>query len=146
MSDTFQTRSCLNRSLSDGSVEIQFFTRRFQLVNREPGSGRFLLSKHEPDSAAIERVPVDGTSMPFSFEQGFLKLEVHVHPDQVQNIEIVDRELPHQRASSFGVVHNARVLLRRGLSEFRDNTLARHGGLLKVAKGVARRLKVTGDA
>jgi hypothetical protein len=140
------TRSCLKRSLSDGSVEIQFFTRRFQLVNREPGSGRFLLRKQEPDSAAIESVAIDGTSMPFSFEQGFLKLEVHADPGQVRNIEIVDREQLHKQADGFGVVHNAGVLLRRGLSEFRDNTLARHGGLLKVAKQVAKGLKVTGDA
>ena len=140
------TRSCLKRTLSDGSVEIQFFTRRFQVVNREPGSGRFLLRKQEPDSAAIESVAIDGTSMPFSFEQGFLKLAVHADPGQVRNIEIVDREQLHKQADGFGVVHNAGVLLRRGLSEFRDNTLARHGGLLKVAKQVAKGLKVTGDA
>lgn len=140
-------RSCLRRSLSNGSVEVQFYTRRFQLANRELGSGRFLLSKHEPDSAAIQRVLVDGTSMPFSFEKGFLKLEVQVDdPGQVLNIEIVDREQPQQQARGFGIVHNTGVLLRRGLSEFRDNTLARHGGLLKIAKRVARGLKVTGDS
>lgn len=141
------TRSCQMRSLANGSTEVQFFTRRFQLANRERGPGRFLLSKHEPDSAAIQRVLVDGTSMPFSFEKGFLKLEVQADdPGQVLNIEIVDREQPHQQASGFGIVHNAGVMLRRGLSEFRDNTLARHGGLLKIAKGVARGLKVTGDS
>ena len=141
------TRSCQMRSLANGSTEVQFFTRRFQLVNREQGSGRFLLSKHEPDSAAIQRVVVDGTSIPFSFENGFLKLEVQADdPGQVLNIEILDRERPQQQANGFGIVHNTGVLLRRGLSEFRDNTLARHGGLLKIAKGVARRLKVTGDS
>jgi hypothetical protein len=140
-------RSCLKRSLSDGSVEVQFFTRRFQLATRERGPGRFLLSKYEPDSAAIQRVLVDGTGMPFSFENGFLKLEVQVdHPGQVLNIEIADREQPKPQASGFGIVHNTGVLLRRGLSEFRDNTLARHGVLLKIAKGVARALKVTGDS
>jgi hypothetical protein len=139
------TRSCLKRSLSNGSVEIQFFTRRFQLVNREQGPGRFLLSKHEPDSAAIEEVLVDGASMPFSFEKGFLRLEVEADNDQVRNIEVVDRQQP-DRARGFGIVHNTGALLRRGLSEFRDNTLARRPGLLKIAKGVARGLKVTGDA
>ena len=140
-------RTCQMRSLSNGSTEVQFFTRRFQLANRERGSGRFLLSKHEPDSATIQRVLVDGTSMPFSFEKGFLKLEVQTDdPGQVLNIEIVDREQPQQQASGFGIVHNTGVLLRRGLSEFRDNTLARHGGLLKIAKGVARGLQVTGDS
>jgi hypothetical protein len=140
-------RSCLKRSLSDGSVEVQFFTRKFQLANDEPGSSRFQLSKHEPDPAPIQSVLVDGTSMPFSSEKGFLKLEVQAdHPGQVLNIEIVDRERPQQQANGFGIVHNTGVLLRRGLSEFRDNTLARHGGLLKIAKGVARGLKVTGGS
>lgn len=145
--DAQLVRSCLRRSLSNGSIEVQFFTRRFQLANREQGPGRFLLSKHEPDSAAIQRVLVDRTSIPFSFEKGFLKLEVQVdEPGQVLNIEIVDREQPQRQASGFGIVHNTGVLLRRGLSEFRDNTLARHGGLLKIAKAAARGLKVTGDS
>jgi hypothetical protein len=140
------TRSCLKRSLPNGSVEVQFFTRRFQLANDKRGSDRFLLNKQEPDSAAIQSVLVDGANAPFSFENGFLKLEVQAGPGQVRNIEIVDREQPHEQANGFGVVHNTGVLIRRGLSEFRDNTLARHGGLLKVAKGVARVLKVTGNA
>jgi hypothetical protein len=145
--DAQLVRSCLRRSLSNGSVEVQLFTRRFQLDNREQGSGLFLLSKHEPDSAAIQRVLVDGTSMPFSFEGDFLKLEVQVdNPGQVLNIEIVDRGQPPKQASGFGIIHNTGVLLRRGLSEFRDNTLARHSGLLKIAKGVARGLNVTGDS
>jgi hypothetical protein len=141
------TRSCQMRSLANGSTEVQFFTRIFQMTNRERGPGRFLLSKHEPDSTAVQRVLVDGTSMPFSFEKGFLQLEVQADdPGQVLNIEIVDREQPQQQAGGFGIVHNTGVMLRRGLSEFRDNTLARHGGLLKIAKGVARGLKVTGNS
>ncbi len=145
--DAQLVRSCLKRRLSNDSVEVQFFTRRFQLANRELCSGRFLLSKYEPDSAVIQRVLVDEASMPFSFEKGFLKLEVQVDdPGQVLNIEIVDRGQPQQQAGGFGIVHNTGVLLRRGLSEFRDNTLARHSGLLKIAKGVARGLKVAGDS
>jgi hypothetical protein len=145
--DAQLARSCLRRRLSNGSVEVQFFTNRFQLTNRELGSGRFLLSKHEPESAVIQKVLVNGISAPFSFEKDFLKLEVQSDdPGQVLNIEVVDREQPQRQESGFGIVHNTRVLLRRGLSEFRDNTLARHGGLLKIAKGIARGLKVTGDS
>ena len=140
------TRSCLKRCLSNGSVAVQFFTRRFQLVNREPTSVRFALKKQEPDSSAIERVTIDGSSTDFSFEQGFLKLEVDADPDQVRNIEIIDRVRPHLQPNGFGVAHNTGVLLRRGLSEFRDNTLVRHGRLLKVAQGIVKGLKVTGDA
>jgi hypothetical protein len=140
------TRSCWKRRLSDGSVEVRFFTRRFQLANREKDTNRFLLSKHEPNSAAVQRVIVDGVNMPFSFEEGFFKFEVQVEPGQERTIEVVDRQRVHQLAGSTGVVHNAGVLVRRGLSEFRDNTLARHRGLLTFAKKVAKGLKVTGNS
>jgi hypothetical protein len=138
-------RSCLKRNLSDGSVEVQFFTRSFQLSGGEAPC-RFLLSKNEPDPAAIQSVLVNNISVPFSIENDFLKLEIQAASGQVLNIEILDREDRRQHALGFGVIHNTGVLLRRGLSEFRDNTLARHSGLLKAARGVARRLKVTGDA
>jgi hypothetical protein len=105
-----------------------------------------MLSKAEPDAALIQSVLVDGRSVPFSFEKGSLKLEVTADSGEVLNIEVLDRVRPHRQVGGFGVVHNSAVLLRRGLSEFRDNTLARHSGLLKVAKQVARGLRVTGDA
>ncbi len=139
-------RSCRRRNASNGSIEIQFYTRKFFWSNREPDTRNFSLCKQEPNAASIESVSVDGESSEFSFENGFLKLEVQAGPGETHGIEIVDREHPQERANGFGLAHNARVMLRRGLSEFRDNTLSRHDGLLKIAKGIVRGLKVTGDA
>ncbi len=140
------SRSCQIRNLENGSTEVRFFTRRFQLIPREAGTGRFLLSKHEPDSAAVQAVLVDGEGVPFFFEKGFLKLEVLAQPCQVRDIEVVDQRNSDARVNGFGIIHNARVFVRRGLSEFRDNTLSRHSALLKTAARVARGLKVTGDS
>jgi hypothetical protein len=140
------TRSCLQRKIAGGSAEVRFFTRKFQLSNRESGPCRFILSKAEPDSDAVESVLVDGAPAPFVIEDGFLKLEIQAEADELRNIEIADRVPYQQRPISFGMVHNTKVLVRRGLSEFRDKTLARHSGLLQAAKTVARKLKVTGDA
>jgi len=139
------TRSCLERRLSDGSTEVRFFTRKFQLSNREEGASRFLLTKYEPDSSVIKNVLVDGTSVPFSFAKDFLTIEVPANPGRMRNIEVVDRE-QQTLARGFGLAHNTRVLVRRGLSEFRDNTLARHNGVLKVANKVAKGLKLTGES
>jgi hypothetical protein len=139
------TRSCLRRSLPDGSAEVQFFTRNFELVNRGHGPQRFLLRKHEPDSTAVQQVVVDGLGVPFYFEGHLLTLEVEAADNQVRYVEIIGSEQPRQ-VGGFGFVHNTGTLLRRGLSEFRDNTLARHDGTLRVAKGIARALKVTGDS
>jgi hypothetical protein len=143
---TLLTRSSLKRRTSDDSFEVRFFTRVFQWTNHESEACRFLLSKAEPVASAVESVLVDGVRVPFAVEDGLLRLEVEAAPGQTRNIEILDRVPHQQRSISFGMVHNTGVLLRRGLSEFRDNTLARHSGLLRAAKTVARKLKVTGDA
>ena len=140
------TRSCLLRNLPDGSTpngstEVQFFTRSFVLEGREAGSGRFLLRKFEPDSALIREVSVDGIPVPYSIENGFLTLEVDAEPGQSRTIEIADREQVRPAASPLGVAYNTRVLLRRGLSEFRDNTLARNNRVLRAARRFAGVLK-----
>lgn len=139
------SQCCLVKTSSSGSGEIQFFTRKFQLSD-ERGPRHFILSKEEPDPSIIQEVLVDGASVPFSFDKEFLKVELELTPGQVRNLEVIDREQPYAQARSFGVVHNTGVALRRGLSEFRDNTLVRHGGVFKVAKAIARGLRVTGDA
>jgi hypothetical protein len=138
------TQSCLQRSLPNGSTEVLFFTRKFQFENREGRSEHFLLSKHEPDEGAIRGVTVDGVNVPYELENGHLKLEIHARPGQARTIEIMDRERTRQNRAGLGVVHNAGVLVRRGLSEFRDNTLARNEGLLHIANTIARAFKVTG--
>jgi hypothetical protein len=139
-------RSCLQRTLPDGSTEVMFFTRRFQLQNREGCSEHFLLIKHEPDAGAIESVSVDGVTVPYSIKDGFLKLEIQAHPDQVRNIEILDRAQTRRKAGRLGIVYNAGVLLRRGLSEFRDHTLAKNERILRLANRIAKKLKITGAA
>jgi hypothetical protein len=137
-------RSCWMRYISDDSIEIQFFTRTFQLRNVDPAARRFLLARQEPDSSIIQSVSVDGSPVAFRFEGGFLRLEVQCNPGQTRKIEIVDRPrraIPVGRAP---MAYNLNVALRRGLSEFRDNTLARHPGALRIARRLMHGLKVTG--
>ena len=137
------TRSCLQRSLPSGSTEVQFFTRTFLLEGREVGSGRFLLRKAEPDSGLVRQVSVDGVPVPYSIENGFLTLEVEAEPGQSRTIEIADREQVRPAPGRLGVAYNTRVLLRRGLSEFRDNTLARNHRVMRAARKFAGVLKGT---
>jgi hypothetical protein len=69
---------------------------------------------------------------------------VQAEPGQIREIEIVDRREGDEQVSGFGIGHNAQVLVRRALSEFRDNTLSRHSALRRGAQWVAKRMKVTG--
>jgi hypothetical protein len=120
-----------------GSWEIRFFTRRFQFQPGDGDSAVCHFSKHEPDASIVERVIVDGTSVPFGFDSELLRFDAELRPGQVHKIEILDRVLPAPPLYSFGLRHNARVTLRRFSSEFRDNTLSHHKSLLKVARKLA---------
>jgi hypothetical protein len=139
-------RSNLRRRLESGCTEVRFFTRRFQFVPRDGEQGRYILSKPEPDSSAVNDVLVDGKSAPFGFEDGLLKIDIESGGGQPKNVEVIDRTFPRLPVRSFGVVHNARVFLRRGLSEFRDNTLSHHKSVLRVAQTIVRTIKATGDS
>lgn len=140
------SRCCLRRTGECGAAEVRFFTRRFQFANRTGCPHRFLLSKHEPEAERVAAVLVDGVAVPFAMESSFLQLEIESGPGQVHNIEILDRERPLPPASGLGAGYQVRVALRRALSEFRDNTLARHSGLLKAARKAARLLRTTGES
>jgi hypothetical protein len=143
---TLLGRSNLQRHSNNNCTEVRFFTRRFQLVPREGDATCYRLSKFEPDSTKIKDVLVDGKSTHHGFENGYLMLEVEAELSHPRNIEIVDRASSLDPVRGFGVAHNVRVFLRRGLSEFRDNTLSRHKGLLRIAKRIAKAAKATGEA
>ena len=139
-------KSSMKRRTQDGSTEIQFVTRRFRFTPKEAEEGPHRLIKFEPNPALIERVLVDGASVPFGFEKDHLVFEVQGVPGHVSTIEVIDRAVPAPAVRSFGPAYNAGVLLRRGLSEFRDGTLSRHKRLMTVATGAARAFKATGNS
>ncbi len=138
-------QSNLRRRLDCGYTEVRFFTRRFHLVPCEGEQGRYVLSKPEPDSSIIQKVVVNGKSTPFGFENGCLKFEIESEMGQVNTVEIIDQAAPFA-ARSFGFAYNTRVFIRRGLSEFRDNTLSHHRGALKMATRFVKTIKATGDS
>jgi len=94
--------------------------------------------------STIKAVLVDGDSVPFSLVKDFVEVEVEAGPGQARDIEIVNHPRPRGNARRMGLIHNSRVLVRRSLSEFRDNALARHPRLLHAATGLARALRLTG--
>ena len=134
------------RSVSERSVDVQFFTRKFKLENRRATRTDFFLVKYEPDSSAISAVLVDGVSVPFSFKKDFLLLELQADPGRLIDVEVLDRPgLPVPAASRLGMTYTAGVVVRRFLSEFRDTTLTKHPRLLEAATGLARKMRATGE-
>lgn len=138
-------QSCMMRSLSERSTEVRFFTRHFRFKNARSTRTSLVFSKEEPEASAISSVLVDGKSVPFSFESGFLTFEHQADAGQMIDVSILDRpRSPVPTPKRPGVTHTVGVCARRALSEFRDKTLMKHPRLLASATELATRMKVTG--
>ena len=138
-------QSCMMRSLSEHSMEVRFFTRHFSFKSTQSARTDLVFSKEEPDASAISRVLVDGITVPFSFKNNFLTFEHEADAGQVIDVRVVDRfKSSSPKPKRLGVTHTVGVPVRRALSEFRDNTLARFPRLLAAATELATRMKVTG--
>jgi hypothetical protein len=137
--------SCVMRRRGDGSCAVRFFTGKFVLRNNRPTRTHFLLEKEEPGESVIRSVRVDGKSIPFSSRENSIQFEVELDAGQVGQIEVVDETSDSLPIKRLGMRYSFGVFVRRELSEFRDNTLSKHPAVLKRAKKIADRLRVTGD-
>jgi hypothetical protein len=122
---------------------VKFFTRIFVLENEQSTKARFHLEKENVTD--VQAVFVDGEQAQFALDGTTLKLELELEPGQSRKIEVVDEPKQPVARRNFGLSYNVRVLLRRELSEFRDNSLSKHPGILQAAKRIAKSLRVTGD-
>ncbi len=136
-------RSCLVRELSEDSLAVKFFARKFILQNETGRMSRFLLERD--DVHDVSAVLVDGKPAQFTQSDAGISLDLELPADASRQIEVVDAPEPNRTSPKFGLRYGLQVLVRRELSEFRDNTLSQHPGMLNIAKRVAKRLRVTGD-
>jgi hypothetical protein len=138
------TRTHARRRVSEGKWEVRFFTDTFRLEHllERPAEYRFL--RRIPEATVVERVLVDGNAVPFSRENDFLTFETHAHRPQTLAIQVTVAPIkPTKAAYSSGVKYQASVALRRGLSELRDNIIARNRFALRASRLLMRSLKQT---
>jgi len=96
-----------------------------------------------PEATAVERVLVGGKEVPFARENGLLTFATHAHRPQTLSIQVAVAPIKPTKAYSSGVKYQASVALRRGLSELRDNIIARDRFALRATRLLMRSLKQT---
>ena len=139
------SRSCMIRQRNRDTEDVHFFTKNFQLRNSCDERRRFLLEKHEPDISAIRAVLEDGKPVTFWSNEKLVQFEIEANANQTKEIEVQYVPQPRPELERPGIAYKAGVFLRRELSEFRDNTLSKHPGILKAGRMVAKSLKMTGE-
>lgn len=133
----------LQRRMSVKERGVRFFTNKFEFAHAGGEPITYRLSKRLHVTTAVQRVLVNGEQTSFSREEDTLALEVYADRPQTFDVQIETRLAKPTRAYSPGLKYQITVALRRGLSEFRDNTLSRNRFALKAGRYLMRRLKLS---
>lgn len=145
LTDTI-TESCLQKVAGQNRMDVWFFTYKFRWCNQSKRPVRAHLTKFDPEPMLIKQVRVGGEILPFELKGSFIHFDILVPPNNVIDVEVLDEERQPIIPFNAGVGYRVGAGLRRYMSEFRDNRLARHPQLLGYAKTVARYFKLTGDS
>jgi hypothetical protein len=127
------TRTHARRRVSDG-YEVRFFTDRFILEHQLEAPINYRLFRRVPNAAAVERVLIGDQQVPFSRQNGFVVFETQLHrPDSLLVQVKVTPVMPSQPYPN-RIRYQTAVAFRRGLSELRDNIIARNRFALKTGR------------
>lgn len=137
---TAVSSSILVRKEGDGTPQVRAFAGNVQITNESNSTQRCSVEWNNSDyGVAIDHVSVDGTpSKDKEIDDQVLRVNVEMAPGCSRDISLVFRN-DLGTGMRLGLSWKARAFVRRRLSEFRDNYLSKHQGLLDAAKAMQRR-------
>ena len=99
-------------------------------------------TKEESDSDCVQAVTVNGRPVDYLHQRGALRFEVMMPPNEVAEVRIVYSGSQNLPACEDGLNYRAKAVLRRYLSEFRDNYLSRNAHLQQGALRIKEALRL----
>jgi hypothetical protein len=136
-------RTHVRRSVSKSKKEVRFFTDRFYLEPKFEQPVELRLVRRLPETIHVERVCVGSREVAFSREDGFLTFETQLQCPETLTVRVDVAPIQPVKCYAPGVKYQASVALRRGLSEVRDNIIARNRTALRVGQRLMKVLKQT---
>ncbi len=128
-------RSYQSRIGADGVVEIRMFANELLLENREKTARAYRVEKADKGSAGVREVTADGRALEWKTDGSTLVFRCEIPPRTTMLIA-VRYASPEEEKSQTRTPFNrsAKIAARRYMSEFRDNFLSRHDGLMGIAQ------------
>jgi hypothetical protein len=119
-------RSCRQRELSPDTVEVEMYGTELRVGNRSGQPGRFLIGRRESDPSAIKEVSAGARPIEWKFSEDRITFEVELTAGQSQTVAVTFHDLSENGRSSEHVSYKVRTMLRRYLSEVRDNYVMKY--------------------
>jgi hypothetical protein len=136
------SRACLKKVAPGGDIHVRFYTSRFQLTNNAARSQSYVLFRHSTVDGLEPTVTLNGNSAIAERRNGHLAITLSLEPGKTAEIRIEPRVSVDAVARRWEPTsaHKARVMIRRVLSEFRDDHVET-SGLLSGMLSQVRKLR-----
>lgn len=128
-------RSHQLRNGTDGAVHVRMFANEMLLENRDEAVREYRVEKADEGSAGVREVTADGQAIEWKSDGRVLVFRYEIPARG--SILIAVRYAPPEALNGQEKISlncSMKIAARRYLSEFRDNFLSRHEGLLEVAQ------------
>jgi hypothetical protein len=139
-------RTCWKRAVSPERWEVRFFTDTFCITNNSQKQLSYCLLKEEADTESVASLVLNGRPFPSSRRDRSIEIETSLLPGETARIQLHRPKTPSFTLPHGGTLYGGKVLVRRALSEFRDEFLVKHPALSAPAKRIVSWLKATPDS
>lgn len=137
-------RTCQWRRIGSATLEVRFFTDEFEMSNPDRETRNFCFRRRIPSQSTVESVLINRTPVSFEQNEDFICFEAQLPGNGAASIRI-ERLAVRQPGIAPGKLKYAMgVAMRRFLSEFRDNCVARNDNLLHLANRLMQILHLRG--
>jgi hypothetical protein len=117
-------RGYRQRGISAGVVEVEMYGAELRLENRSEQAKRFLIRRRECEPSAIREVHDGSGRLTWNSMNGHIDFEIELDPGESRKINITFHALNGEKLWEEPLSSRAKAMVRRYLSEVRDNYVA----------------------
>jgi hypothetical protein len=114
-------RSSRQRQLSSGVMEVEMYGTELRVKNQSKKQKRFVIKRRESDPSAIKEIRAASDQIAWNFSEGGIALEIELNPGESKTVGITFHDLSGNGRYRENIGYRVKTLLRRYLSEARDN-------------------------
>jgi hypothetical protein len=114
-------RSYRQKELSPDSVEIEMYGTELRVKNRSDQRKRFIIRRRESEPSAVKEIRAESDQIAWHFSKGHVVFEIELNPGESRTVSIKFHDLSGNGQYRENAGYKVKTLLRRYLSEARDN-------------------------
>jgi len=114
-------RSCRQRELSPGLVEVEMYATQLRLENQSGQRKRYLIRRRESEPSNIKEIRAGSRNVAWSSTDGRVALEIELNPGEKTMISMGFHDLTGNGRHADTLSYRTKAMLRRYLCEIRDN-------------------------